>query len=160
MMADLYVAFGGDTAALEAAASVVKQELSALQRDMTALAKEFRRTGAEADSELGRSLKKAGEEMAVAREKSRDLNAELKKIGAGDNDNFRNLSRDFRKFTESVADNAYELGPWTGTHVEMAKLATLGLSNALAGANKALGAMAIGLGATAAAAAAAVAIIA
>lgn len=158
--ADVYVAFGGDTGALEAAASVVKAEMQALQREMQGLAREFKRAGAAAESEVGRQLKAVGDEMAAAKEKSRDLAAELAKIGHGANDNFKHLSADFKKLTESVAENAYQLGPWSGQHVDLAKTATLALGNALSGAGAAVGALGIAFGVMAAAAAGAAAVVA
>jgi uncharacterized protein YukE/uncharacterized protein YunC (DUF1805 family) len=158
--ADVYVAFGGDTGALEAAASVVKTEMQQLQREMAAVAREFRRTGASAESELGRELKAVGDQMAAARQKSRDLAAELGKIGHGANDNFKNLSGDFKRLTESVAENAYQLGPWSGQHVDLAKTATLALGNALSGSSTAVGALSVAFGALGVAAAASLAIVA
>ena len=142
MAADTYVTFGADTGALEAGAAAVKARMSELSKEMRNAATEFSRMGAAANSELGQKLKGLGDEMALAKDKARALGDEIRKAGGGANDNFKNLSGDFKKLTHSIADNAYELGPWTGTHVEMAKLATLGLANACGVA--ALGFVALG----------------
>ncbi len=56
MAGDIYVTFGGDTAALEASIASAKASVASLQRELASLARQQVATGAGADSEIGQQM--------------------------------------------------------------------------------------------------------
>jgi hypothetical protein len=77
-MSDVFVTFGGDTGALEAAIAAVKAQMTALTREMKATATVFTKTGAAADSDLGQKLKSLGDKIAAAKDHLGGLQAGAK----------------------------------------------------------------------------------
>ena len=72
---DVFVTFGGDTAALEAACVVAKTQIQQLTREMQTAAREFNKTGGAADSELGQKLKGLGAQVAATKSRLSELRA-------------------------------------------------------------------------------------
>ena len=79
--ADVYVSFGADTGGLEAAMAIAKAEVTAMTRELNALAREMRTTGASADSELGQKVLAAGASLASAKAQVSGFKEELKGVG-------------------------------------------------------------------------------
>ena len=82
MSGDLYVSFGADTGELEAAFAKASAEVRGLARELSAMANEARKTGADADSELGQKLNATAESLALAKSHVRELKDEMKGFGA------------------------------------------------------------------------------
>lgn len=81
MSQDVYVSFGADTGGLEAGVALAKAEVTAMTRELTALAREMVKTGASADSELGQKLRALGGELAEAKEQVSGFKEKLKPEG-------------------------------------------------------------------------------
>lgn len=64
MSENVYISFGGDTGALEAASAVAKAQVNSLAKEMRELASEMQRTSASADSDLGQKLNSLGGQFA------------------------------------------------------------------------------------------------
>jgi hypothetical protein len=146
---DVFVTFGGDTGALEASISVVKAQMNALTREMKTAASEFTKTGAAADSELGQKLRSLGDKMAAAKDHMNGLKTATNAGGDA-----------IKQMAEKVGNAAYEYGPWTGSHVQLAQVVGGSLVSAFARAGVAVSAMGLAVGGAAAASLAAVAVIA
>lgn len=140
---DVYVTFGGDTAALEAATAAVRAQMQSMAREMRSVALDFNKVGAAADSELGKKLKALGGEMAAAKSSLGELSAMSAKGGDA-----------IKRMAETVGNAAYEYGPWTGAHVQLAQAVGEGLTRAFSKASVGAKVMTVGFGGAAVAAAA------
>ena len=81
MSGDLYVSFGADTGELEAAFAKASAEVRGLARELSSMANEARKTGADADCELGQKLNATAESLALAKGHVRELKDEMKGFG-------------------------------------------------------------------------------
>jgi hypothetical protein len=149
MAADVFVSFGGDTGALEAAIAAVKSQMATLSTEMRRAATEFNKTGAAVDSELGQKLKSLGNQLAETKAHLGTLQSGSKTGGDA-----------VKQLAERVGEAAYQFGPWTGQHVMMAQAAGVGLVNAFRNAGLAAGVLGGAVGIAAAASAAAAIIVA
>jgi hypothetical protein len=135
------VRFGGDVTGLDTAARVAKAQLNAFNAEVRKLAKEAATSGGAINDNLSKALREAAAGAARMQNELKSLTApmqeELKSLTAPT----KEVVDGFKNMTESVANNAYELGPWTGQHVEMAKNAILGLHGALGAAGIAFAAV-------------------
>jgi hypothetical protein len=145
---DVFVTFGGDTGALEAAISVVKAQMNALTREMKTAAAEFNTTGRVAESDLGQKLKALGAQMAAAKGEMAGLQSGAK--ASGDT---------IKEMGQKIGDAAYNYGPWTGVHVQLAQAVGVGLATAARDGSKAMTLLGGAVGIAAAASVAAVAIV-
>ena len=145
---DVFVTFGGDTGALEAAVAAVKSQMAALTREMKTAAGEFNKTGRVVESEFGQKLKALGSEMAGAKTHLKDLQAAA---GAGGDA--------IKQMAERIGDAAYNYGPWTGMHVQMAQVVGETLVKAFAAAGSAATLFGAALGGVALAAGASLAVV-
>jgi len=134
---DLTIRFGGDVAGLDSAVAVAKAQMQGFNAELRKLAQEAAKSSGAASDQLTKALREAAASAAGAKRELAGLTHVPQEVSDG-----------FKKMTESVANNAYELGPWTGQHVELAKNAVLGLQGALGSAGIAFAA----IGAAAAAA--------
>ncbi len=83
MTSDIYVTFGGDTAALEASAAAAKAAIQSLQRDMASLARQMQATGASAESELGQKMLATAGKLVEARGGLAAIKDDMASLGAG-----------------------------------------------------------------------------
>jgi hypothetical protein len=116
---------------------------------MKAVATEFTKTGAAADSDLGQKLKSLGDKMAAAKDHLGGLQAGAKAGGDA-----------IKQLADKVGNAAYEYGPWTGSHVQLAQAMGEGLVRAASGAGVAVSALGVAIGAVAVAAGASLAVVA
>ena len=79
--ADIYVSFGADTGGLEAALALTKAQVTAMQRELTGMAREMQKTGAAADSELGQRMAALGGQLASAKASAKDISGSLGGLG-------------------------------------------------------------------------------
>ena len=81
MSGDVYVTFGADTGALEAAMAKANAEVRALTRELSALANEGLKAGASASAEFVDRFNAAAESLAQAKGHVRDLKDEMRGVG-------------------------------------------------------------------------------
>ena len=146
---DVFVTFGGDTGALEAAVAAVKSQMGLLSGEMRKVANEFNRAGAAADSELSKKLKGLGVQLAAAKGQMAGLQSGAKLGGDA-----------IKDMGQKIGDAAYNYGPWTGVHVQLAQAIGVGLATGASDASAAVSVLGGALGIAAAATVASVAIIA
>ena len=79
--ADVFVAFGGDTAALEASLARANSSIKATTAEMRKLADEMRKTGAASGSELDSRLQSAAGRLVEAKTAAASLKTELQSTG-------------------------------------------------------------------------------
>ncbi len=83
MAGDIYVTFGGDTAALEASLASAKASVNSFARELAALSREQIATGASADSELGQKMLAVAAQLTQAKGAVSGLKGELGELGKG-----------------------------------------------------------------------------
>ena len=82
MSSDIYISFGGDTSAVEAALAVFKAQIQAANRELAANARALNAAGAAADSEFGQKLKASVAKLDAARAGAAGMKTELAGLGA------------------------------------------------------------------------------
>ena len=81
--ADIYVAFGADTAGLVAAIAVMNAQVKATTTTVNALGKEMEKAGASASAEIGTKLIGASQKLVSSREQLASYTAQLKSLDSG-----------------------------------------------------------------------------
>ena len=126
MANDIYVSFGAETGALEAAFATAKAEAKATSAEMTKLANEMQKAGASADSDMGRhlvelgaSLREAHDRMAEATEGMRAHKEEAGRTG----EVLATLREDFMRLAElaGIPFTADAFKEWLNSTTEAAE---------------------------------------
>ena len=125
---------------LDAAASVAKAQLNALNAEVRRLASEIASASGAANDNLVASLKNAAAGAASAKRELASLTKAKSDIG-GLVESTGKASAGFKQMATSAADAAYNFGPWTGQHTDLAKAAIIGVADALGVAALAFGAI-------------------
>lgn len=149
MAADIYVSFGGDTAALEAATAVVRGKMQHLGNEMRSLAREFNKAGASAESELGQKLRRLAQDMTGAKSVLAGLQEQAKKGGD-----------EIHALAEKLGNAVWNFSPFSGMYVQMAQDVGEHLVKAFVSADAAGAALGVTLGVVATAGALSAAVVA
>jgi hypothetical protein len=83
MSSDVWVLFGADTSSLEAAVATAKATVNKFTRELADLSRQFVKTGADAESELGQQLLASAGRLDIAKKSLYDLKSELQGLSAG-----------------------------------------------------------------------------
>ena len=102
MSSDIYVTFGGDTSAAEAALAVFQAQIRSANRELAANARAMNDAGAAADSAFGQKVKASVATLDAARAGAAAMKAELATVGKAAEEGFGGLEISARQGAHAV----------------------------------------------------------